>query len=566
MLVIWMGLPTQAIQGQGIADKVWFNGLGRAFFAQDRLRGEVLNQDTTTNRSSNGGHMLLDLNIHVNPNPKLEISSILRFRTAFGGFWGNGTTVQLRQLYLRGIVGKGIHYSIGDLYLKQSRFTLFNDRQEGTAHQAAIFTPYTDIVNYENFYMDENWRLQGMQTNFTVDFTRFIRAIDFDGFIARNRGAVWLGKPDELFAGSSIKLRQSKAFDLGINAVNLFEIASTSNGSSSFHNPVGTATANYRLAIDSLELEFFAEAGMSRLRRLGDSLAPVDLKGNFVEGGVALNLPKKALKIKLVYRAVSPGFRSAGAQTKRFVFDGSNTVFPRLTDAQVLRPTSTFDLLADELRYNQALSQTLMTFDPKYNNSTPYGDATPNRAGLHLSADYAPTSGKVAAFAVFGMSGELQGQGTVQLKRFLLGRVGVDVNLHKMLGWKHKLAFTAGLRGEQTSRGGDSLEQVGLASLLADVGLRAEVVQNLELMMGVKLFQAQGNEYRSQRNRYGELVDLPVYLVDETHGIYAAGVRYNFRDDIYLQLAGNWINVHDRMGTLPKYQIQRFLIVFNMNL
>jgi len=109
MLVIWMGLPTQAIQGQGIADKVWFNGLGRAFFAQDRLKGEVLKQDTTTNRSSNGGHMLLDLNIHVNPNPKLEISSILRFRTAFGGFWGNGTTVQLRQLYLRGIVGKGIH-------------------------------------------------------------------------------------------------------------------------------------------------------------------------------------------------------------------------------------------------------------------------------------------------------------------------------------------------------------------------------------------------------------------------------------------------------------------------
>ncbi len=240
--------------------------------------------------------MLLDLNIHVNPNPKLEISSILRFRTAFGGFWGAGTTVQLRQLYLRGIVGKGIHYSVGDLYLKQSRFTLFNNRQEGTAHQASIFTPYSDIVNYENFYQDENWRLQGMQTNFTVEFTRFIRAIDFDGFIARNRGAVWLGKPDELFAGSSIKLRQSKAFDLGFNAVNLFEIASTSNGSTSFHNPVGTLTANYRLGNDSMMVEFFAEAGMSTLRRLGDSLAPADLKGNFVEGGVSLNLPKKGFE------------------------------------------------------------------------------------------------------------------------------------------------------------------------------------------------------------------------------------------------------------------------------
>ncbi len=566
LLVLWMALPTQAVQGQGIADKVWFNGLGRAFFAQDRLQGEVLKQDTTTNRSSNGGHMLLDLNIHVNPNPKLEISSLVRFRTEFGGFWGNGTTVQLRQLYLRGIVGKGIHYSIGDLYLKQSRFTLFNDRQEGTAHQTAIFRPYSDIVDYENFYRDDTWRLQGMQTNFTLNFTRFIRAIDFDGFVARNRGAAWLGAPDELFAGSSIKLRQSKAFDLGFNAVNLFEIASTSNGSTSFHNPVGTLTADYRIVKDSMEIAFFGEAGMSVARRLGDSLAPADLKGNFVEGGITLNLPKKALKFKLAYRAVSPGFRSAGAQTKRFDFDGSNTVFPRLLDAQLLRPTSAFDILADDRRYNQALSQTLMSFDPKYNNSTPYGDATPNRAGLHLNADFEPLGEKVAASATIGYSQELQGQGTLELKKFMVARAGVDVNLHKMLDWKHVFTVTAGVRAEQTTRGGDSLEQINLGSMLADIGLTAEVVQHLELMAGVKFFQAKGNEYRSLRNLYGELVDLPVYLVDETQGIYAAGVRYNFRDDIYLQLAGNWINVHDRVGTLPKYQIQRFLVVFNMNL
>ncbi len=559
-------MPTQTIHGQGIADKVWFNGLGRAFFAQDRLKGAILSQDTTTNRSSNGGHMLLDLNVHVNPNPKLEISSLLRFRTEFGGFWGAGTTVQLRQLYLRGIVGKGIHYSIGDLYLKQSRFTLFNNQQEGTAHQASIFSPYSDIVDYENFYRDNNWRLQGMQTNFTVEFTRFIRAIDFDGFVARNRGAQWLGRPDELFAGGSVKLRQSKAFDLGFNAVNLFEIASTSNGSTSFHNPVGTVTADYRIAKDSMELAFFAEAGMSAMRLVGDSLAPDEMMGNFVEGGISLNLPKKALKFKLAYRAVSPGFRSAGAQTKRFEFDGSNTVFPRLSDAQILRPTTAFDILADDLRYNQALSQTLMTFDPKYNNATPYGDATPNRAGLQLSADYAPTSGKLAASVQLAYSQELQGQGTIELKHFLLGQASVDVNLHKWLDWKRKLTLTGGVRAEQTGRGGDSLEQVSLTSILADVGMSAEVVQNLEVIVGMKMFQAQGNEYRSQRNFYGELVDLPVYLVDETHGIFAAGLRYNFRDDIYLQLSGNWINVHDQVSTLPKYQIQRFLLVFNMNL
>ena len=118
-LAIWIAVPSQAIRSQSTTDKVWFNGLGRAFFAQDRLKGDILDQDSTTSRSSNGGHMLLDLNIHVNPNQKLEISSIVRLRTEFGGFWGAGTTVALRQLYIRGILGKGIHYSIGDLFLKQ---------------------------------------------------------------------------------------------------------------------------------------------------------------------------------------------------------------------------------------------------------------------------------------------------------------------------------------------------------------------------------------------------------------------------------------------------------------
>ena len=103
-------------------------------------------------------------------------------------------------------------------------------------------------------------------------------------------------------------------------------------------------------------------------------------------------------------------------------------------------------------------------------------------------------------------------------------------------------------------------------TLLADVGASLELIPNLELLLGAKLFTANGNDYLSVRNAYGELIDLPVYLVDETHGIYAAGLRYNFREDIYLQLSGNWIQVQDRVGTLPDYQIQRFLIIFNMNL
>ena len=185
---------------------------------------------------------------------------------------------------------------------------------------------------------------------------------------------------------------------------------------------------------------------------------------------------------------------------------------------------------------------------------------------MHLHVDYAPANDRISAFAEVGYSQELQGQGTLELKNFLAARAGTTLNLHKVLDWKRKLQLTAGLRAEQTSRDGDSLAQVSLSSLLADVGASLELIPNLELLLGAKRFTANGNDYLSVRNAYGELIDLPVYLVDETHGIYAAGLRYNFREDIYLQLSGNWIQVQDRVGTLPDYQIQRFLIIFNMNL
>ena len=38
---------------------------------------------------------------------------------------------------------------------------------------------YRDIINYENFYTENRWRLHGIQTDFSFEFDRFIRKCRF---------------------------------------------------------------------------------------------------------------------------------------------------------------------------------------------------------------------------------------------------------------------------------------------------------------------------------------------------------------------------------------------------
>lgn len=559
MLVLFTFVGLQAQQG-----KVWFSGQGRGYFTLDEIGGDFRDADTITAKNGNGGYTMLDLGININPNNAVDVNAIIRARNEFGGFWGAGTTIELRQLYVRGLVGKSVHYAVGDLYLHQSRFTLHNYQEEGTVMENPLLQTYKDVVYYENFYRDNDWRMQGMQTNFAVDFDRFVKTAEVDGFISRNRGAVFGGLPDMLMGGASVKITQSERFNVGVNFVSLFEVPSTTNAETAYHNPVVTGTLEYIQPIDTMELRIFAEAGMSNSIHKGDTLAPDAMNDLIVEAGASLKLPAQNLTLKLVYRQVGADFRSSGAQTRRFNFNSPTTIYPRYTLNQQIRPTAIQDILTEELRYNQSISQNLSAFDPKYNNSRPYGDATPNRAGVHLQADYEPDSEKASAFASAGYSREIVGQGTAELKNFILIKAGGTLNINKFINWDRKLQIAAGIRQENTSRGGDSLTQVSLSSTLIDAGITVEAIPKLELIGGVKMLAASGNEYLTLRDPYGEVNDFPVYVVDQQESIWAAGMKYNFNERVYLTVQGNWIGVNDKTDTIEDYNINRLMVLFNM--
>jgi hypothetical protein len=104
--------------------KIRFNGLGRAFLAQTGIDGNILDADSTTIRQLTDGEFLLDLAFNATPNDKTEVQSILRLRNEFGGFFGSGMSVEVRELWARGIIADAIEYRVGDMDVAMTPYTL----------------------------------------------------------------------------------------------------------------------------------------------------------------------------------------------------------------------------------------------------------------------------------------------------------------------------------------------------------------------------------------------------------------------------------------------------------
>ena len=53
--------------------------------------------------------------------------------------WGNRSVVELRDLTAKGVINNKIKFSVGDIFLKQTKFTLFNYDQELSKNEPSVF-------------------------------------------------------------------------------------------------------------------------------------------------------------------------------------------------------------------------------------------------------------------------------------------------------------------------------------------------------------------------------------------------------------------------------------------
>jgi hypothetical protein len=477
------------------------------FFARDAL-DKSAKDDTLSARNISNGYNLLDLNTHVNPSKDIEIFAQLRIRNSFGSFFGSGTEINVRQLKAKGVINNKIRFSVGDIFLKQSRFTLYNYDEELSGNENDMFKSYRDIIHYENFYIENRWRLQGIQTDFSFEFDRFIRSLGVDFFVTRPSGSSQINETtyssDLLLSGGSIVSEINKKITLTGNYINLFEVASSGTKNISVRNPVYDMSILYHFGNEKYRLEQKIQTGFSKRywlhseldNGLADSISN-DTQGMYFELENKYIKKDSTLLLSFAYRYVEPNFRSSGAQTRRldYATGNINTTYPFYTNMSLVRPPSTFDFVSNEKLYNQDLSGILMAFNPIYSNILPYGDATPNRIGVYLKARIKNKNKVFLAKINAGLFKEVIGQGTEEKRKFGLLKGALKINLHNSFNLKKKLSLSASSESEITSRGGDTISSLNLFSHQINVSLNAELAKKFFIQASYKQFSSNGNEF-----------------------------------------------------------------------
>ena len=547
-----------------IKSKVWYDGNARVMYDRDVLNGSNLDlTDTVSTRSNGKGFSKIDLGIHFNPIKHIEISSSIRLQNDFGGMWGNKNSVTLRSLSAKGVINN-IRFGVGDLFLKQSKYTLYNYSQELLRYEPNVFNFYKEYVNYENHYMKNYWRLQGIQTNFSYNMYSFLEQIDLDAFSSRIRGSQWLGDPELLMFGSTVLIRLNDKLKIGSHYINTFEIKSTSNTDVAYYNPVLTAKVIYSDKLyEKYPFNFTVEAGTSKRGWEGDGFAP-ETKGTFFSSLFKSKINNSS--ISFAFKYVDTDFRSIGAQTRRLQYLSSPTSYPFYSNNYTQRIISLLDIMTDPNVYNQKLSTSLMDYNPMYSAVLPYGDATPNRIGPQINVeninitDYLTVNFNAKYFT------EVIGQGTTKKRDFYNGAFSTKFLVNKMFDMSMPIVFEASILSENVRRDGSSIEKISFKNNLISGGLSIGFYDNLNIICGAKIFTAKGNEYLIERNSYDQIIDYNSISYDSEEIILTGGLQYFLDNDMYITMQYNHFNVLDKNNLEDEFSMGRLIFMFNMNL
>jgi hypothetical protein len=546
--------------------KINFIGGARSLLNANTITVSDSLPDTVSVKKNNGGYAIMDMGLLIKPNKNTEIMGMFRIRNEFGGFWGSGVSFDVRQLWLKGVVGNALRYQLGDINLKQTPFTLYNHHADQIDSLPEIFDLQRNIVSYDRFYTKNNsWRMQGANVDFGLNFSKIIQEINFSGLITRLNATNFSNIPDRLMAGGSVNLVQSKSFEIGYNVNSVFDVKGTILDSNIFKNTVSTFDWKIKKEISGNLISIGGEAGTSKHYFSADTLAP-NLSDYFVNAFAKYYITKWRLTFTAGYLNVGPDFRSIGAQSKDVNYNGLPTFFNRYTNAQDIRPITLFDVIGNENIYNRTVTQSMMPISTVFNNVLPFGIATNNRIGGYARVQF-KTKNEIALNAEYFNLNEIRGQGSFALKKFEVYKAYVLVPINKLIKYSKHISIQFGTTIQNTKRNSsESIENIKLESLQINAGFRWEIFNNFDLLGGYISQNTKGNEFSADRNTYNEITFFNIANYNLNQQIIAGGIRYNFGVNTHLTLLYQSNKYQDKLGNNASFEIKQFGIIYSITL
>lgn len=546
--------------------KFTFTGAARGYFLGDRLDQDLALEDTVTVPRLNSGHVMADLGLNIRPNKNMEILGMVRVRNDYGGFWGAGVTFDVRQMYIKGIIGGVVRYQLGDINYRMTPYTFWNNDQEFLNVTPTIFRQQFDVVNYDHFHdQDNSWRQQGGAAEWGLVFSRYIKELQFHTVATRVRASNNSTQNDRIFAGGNVQMIQSKYFDLGVNYMNLIDVEGTSRNTSLYRNPVLTATARGLWSNKDWNVVAQTEVGNSKTLFLNNEEAP-EREGSFSELKANVQHVKSGFSFEGIVKRVDSEFSSPGAQTKRINFNAQPRAFERIGNEQTLRPFSVMDLMRESSMYNMQLQPYLMNFVPRYDNITPFGAATPNRQGFIGKVAWQDKKKEFNVSFEQMMLSETRGEGTPEARTFTRSEVIAKWGREQFSKvFQKRLMVEAFLRLDNTSRPGtDAYRGVDLSTNVAGIGAEIELVEKLDLIAGWQWIEYSGFDYTAVRDQYATIFNFNEYSVNGKEVMRAAGLRYRFSEKSFLSVQWNNFSVQDASLAQTNLVLDQFMLLYNI--
>jgi hypothetical protein len=553
------------LPAHGQKKKVWVSGAARGVLYGDDYKNNA-EEDTVTARKVQSGSTLVDLGVNIQPNDKILIQGMVRIRNDYGGFWGSGVTFDVRQLYIKGIIAGVVKYQLGDINYKLTPYTFGNNVGLVSKYKGVMTGITLDQVQYDVFYTKDNtWRQQGAAIDFGLQFNKGVEDLEFNLFTTRNRPTNFESVDDRLYSGGSITLKQSKYFRIAGQYANLYDFAGTSNSDVHMRNPAYSGSAELSNTFGKTQLNLSVETGRSKLDWEGLEEAPI-LEDYFYDFNLKGSWSKLGLSALIGYRDVGPDYRSAGAQTMQIDYTAAPQAYQRYGNDQELRKISMFDIYRDASLYQTQIKEGLMVYDPRYDNATPYGVATPNRKGFKLNVEYEDLKKRWLFKADGELLSDIVGQGTSYLKNYNTASLFAEFRFDKMLKLENRRLWLSGVVAAQnTTRTGDkSYENVDLSTLFYNFNLTATLFADLDFIAEYRVWQSKGFDLVADRNEFSEIIDYNEYTVDYNESMVGAGLQYRFATNIKLSLLYEtfiWKDFEDQ--TLP-YTIDTWTVFFTM--
>jgi hypothetical protein len=545
----------------------YFTGYGRALVGKSRFdkKSEFVKNDTSSTKQSLDGNFVFDLGVNVKPSEQLKAQAILRFSNEFGSFYGSGSLMEFRQIQIQGLLAKKVLFNLGDIDLSLTKYTLFNSNDPTSSEfEAEAFKIRRGIVEYENFNYGNKWRLQGIQGSTNIGFSKIIQNININAFGTRSIPSNFLNTPDRLFYGGSLKVKQSKYLEIGGNLASISDVAGTVQDTVVFYKN-SVISGDYKISLSSKTINFntFGEVGRSfydlNLIQSDQHVKTID---GFFDVGAGATHRYIPFSATASYRLVGPDFSSPGAQTRRVFDDQTGVLLPLGQSGAANRPQMIFDRMSDLNLYNRSLSTTLMYFNPVYNNSTPYGFATPNRKGVTIDLKYGNKDSLLYVNVHTQLLTEVLGTGIKDKRKFILINPGATLNVNRLLKVNRLLALSGALRYEKT-KGSEAL-QVDLTSMMIDGSLTVETLKGLDLIGGVKFLSGKGSEQLFIRDVFNRITNYQQVLPNLTQTVYSGGFRYRFTNYIFLAANVFLLDNVDKTTTTNNYKINQYYFSYIM--